>query len=110
MATVQINLPDELVQKAASAGLLSAEAMEAMLREQLRRRAGEALQAMWQHGPQEELTPEIEQEIVEEVGKVRAELVVTGDRKHLLPIGSHQGIAIVTAREVIDRVDAKSKT
>ena len=110
MATVQINLPDELVQKAASAGLLSAEAMEAMLREQLRRRAGEALQAMWQHGPQEELTPEIEQEIVEEVGKVRAELVVTGDRKHLLPIGSHQGIAIVTAREVIERVDAKSKT
>jgi len=110
MATVQINLPDELVQKAASAGLLSAEAMEAMLREQLRRRAGEALQAMWQHGPQEELTPEIEQEIVEEVGKVRAEMVVTGDRKHLLPIGSHQGIAIVTAREVIDRVDAKSKT
>jgi hypothetical protein len=110
MATVQINLPDELVQKAASAGLLSAEAMEAMLREQLRRRAGEALQAMWQHGPQEELTPEIEQEIVEEVGKVRAEMVVTGDRKHLLPIGSHQGIAIVTAREVIERVDAKSKT
>lgn len=34
----------------------------------------------------------------------RAELIVTGDRKHLLPIGSHQGIAIVTAREVIDRL------
>ena len=28
MTTVQINLPDELAQKAASAGLLSAEAME----------------------------------------------------------------------------------
>ena len=110
MATVQINLPDELVQKAASAGLLSAEAMEAMLREQLRRRAGEALQAMWQSGPREELTPEIEQEIVEEARKVRAELIVTGDRKHLLPIGSHRGIAIVTAREVIERVDAISKT
>jgi uncharacterized protein len=40
----------------------------------------------------------------------RAELIVTGDRKHLLPIGSHQGIAIVTAREVIDRIDARSKT
>jgi uncharacterized protein (TIGR00725 family) len=50
-----------------------AEAMEAMLREQLRRRAGQALQAMWQRGPKEELTPEIEQEIVEEVRKVRAE-------------------------------------
>jgi hypothetical protein len=57
LTTVQITLPDELAQKAASAGLLSAEAME----------------AMWQRGPQEELTPEIEQEIVEEVRKVRAE-------------------------------------
>lgn len=73
MTTVQITLPDELAQKAASAGLLSAEAMEAMLREQLRRRAGEALQALWQRGPQEELTPETEQEIVQEVRRVRAE-------------------------------------
>ena len=40
----------------------------------------------------------------------RAELIVTGDRKHLLPIGTHQGIAIVTAREVADRLDARSKT
>jgi hypothetical protein len=78
MTTVQINLPDELAQKAASAGLLSAEAMEAMLREQLRRRAGEALQAMWQRGPQEELTPEVEQEIVEQVRQVRAERRLRG--------------------------------
>jgi uncharacterized protein len=35
----------------------------------------------------------------------RAALIVTGDRKHLLPIGSHQGIAIVTAREVVDRIE-----
>lgn len=34
----------------------------------------------------------------------RAELIVTGDRKHLLPIGSHQGIAIVTAREAVERL------
>ncbi len=40
----------------------------------------------------------------------RAELIVTGDRKHLLPIGSHQGIAILTAREVVDRLDARPKT
>lgn len=39
----------------------------------------------------------------------RAELIVTGDNKHLLPIGSHQGIAIVTAREVVDRLVAKLK-
>ena len=78
MTTVQINLPDELAQKAASAGLLSTEAMEAMLREQLRRRASESLQAMWQRMPQEELTPEIEQEIVEEVRKARAEQRLRG--------------------------------
>ncbi|MBK6289661.1 MAG: hypothetical protein IPJ33_01700 [Gammaproteobacteria bacterium] len=73
MTTVQITLPDDLAQKAAKEGLLSPEAMETMLREQLRRRAGEALQAMWERMPREELTPEIEQEIVEEVRKVRAE-------------------------------------
>ena len=73
MTTVQITLPDELAQKAAAAGLLSPEAMGAMLRDQLRRRAGEQLQAMWRRMPFEALTPEIEQEIVEEVRKVRAE-------------------------------------
>ena len=78
MTSVQISLPDDLAQKAASAGLLSAEAMEAMLREQLRRHAGQALQAMWQRAPQEDLTPEIEQEIVEEVRKVRAERHLRG--------------------------------
>lgn len=40
----------------------------------------------------------------------RAELIVTGDRKHLLPLGSHQGVAIVTPREVIDRLEARAKT
>ena len=73
MTTVQITLPDALAQEAASAGLLSAETMEAMLREQVRRRAGQALQAMWQRAPSEELTPEIEQEIVDEVRAVRAQ-------------------------------------
>ena len=44
-----------------------------MLREQLRRQAGEQLRAMWAQRPQEELTPAIEQEIVEAVREVRAE-------------------------------------
>ena len=78
MTTVQINLPDELAQKAASAGLLSAAAMEAMLRERLRRSAGETLQAMWQSGPQEELTPETAREIVEEVRNVCAQARLHG--------------------------------
>jgi putative PIN family toxin of toxin-antitoxin system len=40
----------------------------------------------------------------------RAELIVTGDRRHLLPIGSHRGIAIVTAREVVDRLSTMGKS
>jgi len=39
----------------------------------------------------------------------RAELIVTGDRKHLLPIGTHQGIAIVTAREVVERLETRGE-
>lgn len=73
MTTIQITLPDDLAQTANQAGLLSSAAMEAMLREQLQRRAGETLQALWQRMPLEELTPELEQEIVDEVRKVRAE-------------------------------------
>jgi hypothetical protein len=73
MTTIQINLPDELVQDANAAGLLTPEAIEAMLRDQLRRQAGEALRAMWERMPREELTPEIEQMINDEVQAVRAE-------------------------------------
>ncbi len=73
MTTVQINLPDELARDAQAAGLLTPEALEQILREQLRKRAGEELRAMWRRSPAGELTPEIEQEIVEEVRAVRAE-------------------------------------
>jgi hypothetical protein len=73
MTTVQINLPDELARDAQAAGLLTPEALEQMLREQLRKRAGEELRAMWARRPAEELTPETEQEIVAEVRAVRAE-------------------------------------
>lgn len=72
MTNVHITLPDELARKADTAGLLSPESMEAMLREQLRRRAGEELRAMWQRGPGEALTPELEQEILADVRMVRA--------------------------------------
>jgi predicted nucleic acid-binding protein len=36
----------------------------------------------------------------------RAVLIVSGDRKHLLPLGSHQGIDIVEADEAIRRIAA----
>ena len=78
MTTVLITLPDELALKAANAGLLSPEAMEDMLREQLRRRAAEELRTMWQVAEHAQLTPEIEQEIVELVHEVRAQARTQG--------------------------------
>jgi putative PIN family toxin of toxin-antitoxin system len=35
-----------------------------------------------------------------------ADLIVSGDRKHLLPLGSHQGIAIIDAAEAARRIAA----
>ena len=35
----------------------------------------------------------------------RADLIVTGDRRHLLPIGSHDGVGIVTPRLAVERID-----
>ena len=66
-----LNLPDDLAQKAQRAGLLTPEAMEAMLREQLRKQAGETLRSIWARLPREDLTPEIEREIVAKVRSVR---------------------------------------
>lgn len=75
MTTLELtlNLPDDLAQNAQRAGLLTPQAIEAMLREQLRKQAGETLRTLWARGPKDELTPEIEQDIVAEVRAVRAE-------------------------------------
>ena len=73
MTTVQIQLPDDLARDAQATGLLTPEAMEHLLREQLRKQAGDALRAKWQRSAQDELTPEIEQMIDEEVRAARAE-------------------------------------
>jgi len=73
MTTVQLSLPDDLARQATEAGLLSAEAIQEMLREQLLRRAGESLQEIHNRMPREELTPEIEEEIFEAVRAYRAE-------------------------------------
>ena len=73
MTTIQIQLPDDLAQDAQAAGLLTADAIERLLRERLRRQAGDALRAMWDRMPPEELTPDIEVMINEEVQAVRAE-------------------------------------
>ena len=72
MTTIQLSLPDDLAEKAMKAGLLSAEAIQDLLREQLRRQAGETLREAWSRLPKEELTPEVEQEVVEAVRAYRA--------------------------------------
>lgn len=37
----------------------------------------------------------------------QADLIASGDKRDLLPIGSVQGIPIVTAREAVDRLEAR---
>ena len=39
----------------------------------------------------------------------RVDLIVTGDRRHLLPIGSHDGIAIVDAGEAVRRITTERR-
>jgi uncharacterized protein len=39
--------------------------------------------------------------------EARADLIVSGDRKHLLPLGSYQGIPIVNAAEALRSIEAK---
>lgn len=43
-------------------------------------------------------------QVIAAVVAARADLIVSGDRRHLLPIGSHQGIAIVDAAEALRRL------
>jgi len=73
MATIQVTLPDDLAKKATDAGLLSADAIQEMLREQLLRRAGDALREIRSRVPREEMTAEIEEEIAEAVQAYRVE-------------------------------------
>ncbi|MBK6850510.1 MAG: putative toxin-antitoxin system toxin component, PIN family [Burkholderiales bacterium] len=39
-----------------------------------------------------------------------ADIIASGDKRDLLPLGSHQGIRIVTAREAVERLEARGKT
>ncbi len=36
--------------------------------------------------------------------------IASGDKRDLLPMGSSQGIPIITAREAVERLEARSKT
>jgi hypothetical protein len=74
MTTVQIELPDELAQKAEQAGLLSPEALEQLLREQLRAKSltelRETLDQMHAVNDMPYMSPE---EVAEEIAIMRAE-------------------------------------
>ena len=39
----------------------------------------------------------------------QADLIASGDKRDLLPMGSFHGIAIVTAREAVSRLEARVK-
>lgn len=39
----------------------------------------------------------------------QADLIASGDKRDLLPLGSFQGIDIVTAREAVERLGATGK-
>lgn len=40
----------------------------------------------------------------------QADLIASGDKRDLLPMGSYQGIPIITAREAIERLEARGET
>lgn len=40
----------------------------------------------------------------------RADLIASGDKRDLLPLGSYEGIAIITAREAVSRLEARNKS
>lgn len=75
MTTLELtlNLPDELASKAQAAGLLSSEAIEKLLREQLRKQAGQELRTMMDRLPAEGMPPMTEDEVQAEIDAYRAE-------------------------------------
>ena len=73
MTALTIELPDQLVDEARDAGLLSPEAIESLLREQLRKRATGELLEMADRLAAVDLPPMSEEEVQAEVDVFRAE-------------------------------------
>ena len=75
MTTLELtlNLPDELASKALAAGLLNPQAVENLLREQLRRQAGQQLRAMLDKAGAPDTPPMSEDEVQAEIEAYRAE-------------------------------------
>ena len=73
MTRIQINLPDELVQRAKREGLLSDSAIQHLLEEAMRREAGRKLMEIAQRVQAAGIPPMTMDEIQAEVDAVRAE-------------------------------------
>lgn len=73
MTTLEITLPDELARMAQSAGLLNSEAIEKLLREQLRKQASQELRAMMDRLSADGTPPMTEDEVQAEIDAYRAE-------------------------------------
>ena len=73
MTTITVELPDDLAEEARSHGLLAASAVEAMIREALRRRAGKELLEAAGKLAAAKFPPMTMAEIQEEVDAVRSE-------------------------------------
>ena len=73
MTTLTLNLPDDLAQRAQSAGLLSDTAIQHLLEEAMRRAAGERLLAVAEQLHAANIPPMSDEEIVAEIKAVRAE-------------------------------------
>ncbi len=73
MTTIQIELPDDLAQRAKKEGLLSDSAIQRLLEEAMRRDAGRRLRAVAERVQAAGIPPMSDEEIVAEVKAVRAE-------------------------------------
>jgi len=71
MTEVRVNLPDSLAKEAAKAGLLKPKAIEKLLREQLRKQAGQELRVMMNKLAAAKIPRMTEDEVQAEIDAVR---------------------------------------
>lgn len=72
MTTLKLNLPDDLAQRAQSAGLLTDAAIQKLLEDAIRRNAGRRLLEVSKRLQAANIAPMSDEEIVAEVKAVRA--------------------------------------
>lgn len=73
MTTLKLNLPDDLAQRAKSAGLLTDTSIQKLLEDAIRREAGRSLLSAAQRLHALNIAPMSDEEVVAEIKAVRAE-------------------------------------